>query len=187
MALTTSIGPRFGRRLATAEVGFLYAHSYRMKSRPTPGERDLTEMTPTIVLEEGKPLLAVGAAGSARIPGAILQVISNVVDRGYPLEKAVAAPRVYARENYLRLHEDFSPAFVEMLRARGFDIDLRPRGITRHLGIMHAVLLETESGEFVGVADPAYDGTAAGPRPKPLGKIGRTVVRVADCPQACPP
>src|SRR5262249_53130898 len=74
VSLTTSIGPSFGSRVATAELGFLYAHSYRMQADPTPGARDETEMTPTILSRDGKPFLAIGGAGSERIPGAILQV-----------------------------------------------------------------------------------------------------------------
>jgi gamma-glutamyltranspeptidase/glutathione hydrolase len=138
-----------------------------MRSRPAPGQRDLTEMTPTILLREGRPVLVVGASGSARIPGAILQVISNVLDRGFSLERAMAAPRIYAQTNKVRMHEDFPATVVDALRARGFEIDLRPRGITRHLGIVHAGSFDPESGVFVGVADGVYDGMAAGPRSAP--------------------
>jgi gamma-glutamyltranspeptidase/glutathione hydrolase len=163
VSLTMSIGPRFGSRVAAPELGFLYAHSYRMRSRPTPGERDATEMTPTIVLREGQPVLAVGAAGSARIPAAILQVISNVIDRGYSLEKAVAAPRVYAEGNQVRMHTEFPAAFAEAVRARGFEIEPISRRGPLHLGTVQAAGYYPESGEYVGAADPVYDGTAAGP------------------------
>ena len=97
VALTTSIGPRFGARVASPQLGFFYAHSYRMRSSPEPGARDHTEMTPTIVLHQGKPVLVIGAAGSERIPGAILQVLSNVLDRGMSLREAVRAPRPAAK------------------------------------------------------------------------------------------
>jgi len=168
VALTTSIGPRFGSRVATPELGFLYAHSYRMRSDPTPHERDLTEMTPTIVLRDGRPILAIGAAGSAMIPGAILHVLSYVIDRGYPLEKAMQAPRIAWSGSTLRVHEDWPRAFAERLRARGFTkMDVLPRTINRHLGIVQAVLLDEKSGEFVGAADPVYDGAAAGPMKVP--------------------
>jgi gamma-glutamyltranspeptidase/glutathione hydrolase len=36
VALTTSIGPVFGAGVASPELGFLYAHSYRMDTRPLP-------------------------------------------------------------------------------------------------------------------------------------------------------
>lgn len=167
VALTTSIGPRFGARVATPELGFLYAHSYRMRSSPEPRARDYTEMTPTIVLRDGRPFLVVGAAGSERIPGAILHVLSNVIDRGMPLEQAVAAPRVFSPDGKrVRMHDDTSAAVVEALRARGFRLELVPRGISRHLGIVQAVMFDAASGEFTGAADPVYDGSAAGPQKK---------------------
>lgn len=163
VALTTSIGPRFGTRVASPELGFIYAHSYRMRSRPLPRQRDYTEMTPTIVLRQGKPVLVVGAAGGARIPGAIFQVLSNVIDRGFSLEEAVAAPRVYCRGSELQMHARFSLAVLERMRARGFELELITDSSERHLGRVHAVGYNPESGEYVGVAAPAYDGTAAGP------------------------
>lgn len=164
VALTTSIGPRFGARVATPELGFLYAHSYRMRSSPEPRARDYTEMTPTIVLRNGKPFLVLGAAGSERIPGAILHVLSNVIDRGMLLEQAVAAPRVFSPDGKrVRVHDDTPAAVVEALRAHGFVLELVPRGISRHLGIAQAVLFDAASGEFAGAADPVYDGSAAGP------------------------
>lgn len=165
VALTTSIGPRFGSGVATPELGFLYAHSYRMRSSPEPRARDYTEMTPTIVLREGKPWLVLGAAGSERIPGAILQVIVGVVDRGWPLDRAVAEPRVFSSDaKRVRVHDDAPSAILDALRARGFELQVVPRGITRHVGIVHAAMRDPASGEFTGAADPVYDGAAAGPR-----------------------
>ena len=165
VALTTSIGPRFGAGVATPELGFLYAHSYRMRSSPEPGERDYTEMTPTIALRDGKPFLVLGAAGSERIPGAILHVLSNVIDRGMPLDEAVAAPRVFSPDGKrVRVHDDTPAAVIEALRARGFAVELVPRGISRHLGIVQAVMFDAKTGEFAGTADPVYDGSAAAPK-----------------------
>jgi gamma-glutamyltranspeptidase/glutathione hydrolase len=163
VSMTTSIGPRFGSAVATEELGFLYAHSYAMRSSPKPLARDLTEMTPTIVIQQGKPVLAVGAAGSERIPVAIFQVISNVLDRGWPLEKALAAPRVFAIGNKVRIHEDAPSEAIAHLRSLGFELELRDRSIARHLGIAQAVQFDTKSGMFTGGADPVADGAAGGP------------------------
>jgi gamma-glutamyltranspeptidase/glutathione hydrolase len=168
VSLTTSIGPRFGDGLATAELGFLYAHSYRMDGEPTPRLRDETEQTPTIVLRDGRPVLALGAAGSARIPGAVLQVLSNVVDRGWPLDRAVAAPRLYCQRTRLRIHAGFPAAALDALRAAGFELDVVERTESvRHVGIVHAVAYDPATGEFTGMADPVYDGASAAASPPP--------------------
>ena len=39
-----------------------------------PGERLASMMTPTLVLEDGRPRLVLGSAGSVRLAGAIAQV-----------------------------------------------------------------------------------------------------------------
>ena len=164
VALTTSIGPSFGSRVASPTYGMLFAHSYRMRAEPVPGERDLTEMTPTIVLREGRPELVLGGAGSERIPTAVFQVLSNVVDRGWDLERAMAAPRLFALGQRVRLHDWFAPALADSLRARGFEVERVPLGASPHLGLVHAVWFDTRSGMFIGVADDGDSGGAAGVR-----------------------
>ncbi len=163
VSLTTSIGPSFGARVATLELGFLYAHSYRMRSDPTPGNRDATEMTPTIVFRRGQPRLVIGAAGSERIPTAILQVISNVIDRGYTLERAVSAPRVFSLKGKLRMQPGFPAPLVQALSARGFQIETLAADFSQHLGLVHAVRYNPVTKEFIGAVDPGSDGSAEGP------------------------
>ncbi|WP_432570009.1 gamma-glutamyltransferase [Kineococcus sp. SYSU DK005] len=61
---------------------------------PGPGKRPRSSMSPTIVLRDGRPLLAVGSPGGATIIGTTLGVLVDRLDRGVPLPEAVAAPRV---------------------------------------------------------------------------------------------
>lgn len=163
VALTTSIGPSFGSRVATPELGFLYAHSYRMRADPKPKTRDETEMTPTIVFKADKPVIVIGAAGSERIPSAILQVISNVIDRNYSFDQAVAAPRVLALGRKLRLQPGFSTSIVETLSGRGFQIESLAPDCSVHLGLVHAVQFDLAAKEYLGAVDPCSDGQANGP------------------------
>jgi gamma-glutamyltranspeptidase/glutathione hydrolase len=60
-----------------------------------PGERVASMMSPTIVLHDDAPVLALGSGGSKRIRTALLQVISGALDLGVPLEAAVAGPRLH--------------------------------------------------------------------------------------------
>ena len=163
VSLTTSIGPSFGARVATPELGFLYAHSYRMHSDPTPNTRDLTEMSPTIVFRHGQPRLALGGAGSERIPAAVLQVILHVLDRGWSLEHAVVAPRIFCLRQKMRIPYGFPPATIAALRARGFEIEMVASGAPRHQGLVHAVQFDPRTKRFYGAADPGDSGSAAAP------------------------
>lgn len=162
VSLTTSIGPAFGARVAAPELGFLYAHSYKMRSAPTPKTRDLTEMTPTIVFRNRQAILVVGGAGSERIPAAVFQVIGNIIDRGWSLEKAMIAPRIFCQGNILRMREVVSENLIERLRARGFEIEIVEVNAARHNGLVHAVQFDPVSKTFFGAADLGDSGSAAG-------------------------
>ncbi|MFG1926786.1 gamma-glutamyltransferase [Cryptosporangium sp. NPDC048952] len=64
---------------------------------PGPGKRPRSSMAPTIVLQHGKPLLALGSPGGATIITTVLQVLLGRLDRGLTLPQAVAAPRASGR------------------------------------------------------------------------------------------
>ncbi|NAZ76732.1 hypothetical protein GTQ99_15070 [Kineococcus sp. T13] len=63
-------------------------------NRPGPGKRPRSSMSPTIVLRDGRPLLATGSPGGATIIGTTLGILVDRLDRGRSLPEAVAAPRV---------------------------------------------------------------------------------------------
>jgi gamma-glutamyltranspeptidase/glutathione hydrolase len=64
---------------------------------PAPGKRPRSSMSPTIVLEGGEPLLAVGSPGGSTIITTVLQILMNRLDLGMDLPEAVAAPRATQR------------------------------------------------------------------------------------------
>ena len=64
---------------------------------PAPGKRPRSSMSPTIVLEGGEPLLAVGSPGGSTIITTVLQILMNRLDLGMDLPDAVAAPRATQR------------------------------------------------------------------------------------------
>ncbi|HEY6622151.1 MAG TPA: gamma-glutamyltransferase [Steroidobacteraceae bacterium] len=60
-----------------------------------PGKRPLSSMTPTIVFEDGKPVLVLGTPGGSRIITTVLEVIVNFIDHGMTLQEAIDAPRIH--------------------------------------------------------------------------------------------
>jgi gamma-glutamyltranspeptidase/glutathione hydrolase len=70
-----------------------------------PGERLTSMMAPSIVLRDGEPRLVIGSAGSARLRGAILQVVANVVARGMSVAEAVDAPRIHVEEGVVHCED----------------------------------------------------------------------------------
>jgi gamma-glutamyltranspeptidase/glutathione hydrolase len=66
---------------------------------PGSGKRPRSSMAPTIVLDHGKAVLAVGSPGGASIITTVLQVLVGKLDRDLPLVKAIAAPRASQRNS----------------------------------------------------------------------------------------
>ncbi|MGW4165048.1 gamma-glutamyltransferase, partial [Streptomyces sp. NPDC004788] len=77
---------------------------------PGPGKRPRSSMSPTIVLDEGRPMLAVGSPGGATIITTVLQTLVNRLDLDMPLPEAVAAPRMSQRN---RVATEAEPAFLD--------------------------------------------------------------------------
>jgi len=101
-----------------------------------------------------------GSAGSRRITSSLLQVTSNVVDRGMTVEQAVEAPRVHAllsgtvwAESRIAL-----PGLLERLRQRFLGVVAKgPYSFA--MGAVHALQF-LPHGTLTG-ADPRRDGTGA--------------------------
>jgi gamma-glutamyltranspeptidase/glutathione hydrolase len=64
---------------------------------PGPGKRPRSSMSPTIILQDGTPILSVGSPGGATIITTVAQVITEYLDRDLSLVDAIAAPRLSSR------------------------------------------------------------------------------------------
>lgn len=121
------------------------------------GKRPLSSMSPTIVLRDGAPLLAIGGSGGPRIISATIQTLVNVVDFGMDLQSAVAAPRIHDQAIPPRLFVEptLDARIVAGLRKLGHDLVE-----ARDLGAVGAV--QATPHGLVGAADPRKGGAAAG-------------------------
>jgi gamma-glutamyltranspeptidase/glutathione hydrolase len=178
VALTQSLGPNMGSMVVTPGLGFLYAATLGgYLGRMEPGERAQSHMSPTMLVQDGVPLLALGAAGGGRIPTAIIAAVSRLVDQNLSLADALAAPRVAPDTPSMRIGGDpdaptivqaeiveglgFSAAVLDSLAARGFEIETITR--TGAFGRIHAVRWHPDQGVWEGVADPDWEGAAVTP------------------------
>ncbi|MDO5628364.1 MAG: gamma-glutamyltransferase [Mobilicoccus sp.] len=64
---------------------------------PAPGKRPRSSMAPTIVLENGRPVFAAGAAGGATIITTTAQILTGYFERDLTAVGAVNAPRLSSR------------------------------------------------------------------------------------------
>jgi gamma-glutamyltranspeptidase/glutathione hydrolase len=128
-----------------------------------PGKRMLSSMSPTLVLDpQGRPFMALGSPGATRIIPTLAQVISNVIDRGMPIQAAISAPRLYqGRTGNLSLEGRYSINAYNGLVALGHTVTVNP-DYDAVFGGVHAVLFDHAAKLLHGGADPRRDGQAAG-------------------------
>ena len=163
VSLTQTIGPTMGSKVATPGLGFLYAQTMGgYLGEVEPNLRVPSHISPVIVFKDDKPLLALGAAGGSRIPSSIVNVISRIIDYEMSLSEALYAPRVHPLEEGINLevvdgtrwNEDDSTFFSQL----GYMVEMRR--LPGQFGRIHAVMLDTLTGEWIGCADPDWEGTA---------------------------
>ena len=93
------------------------------------GKRPLSSMTPTIVFQDGQPVLATGSPGGSTIITVVLQGILNVVDFDMNIAQATAAPRFHHQwmPDRLVLEPGISADTRRLLQAMGHEIAPMPR------------------------------------------------------------
>jgi gamma-glutamyltranspeptidase/glutathione hydrolase len=128
-----------------------------------PGKRMLSSMSPTLVVDpQGRPFMAIGSPGATRIIPTLAQVISNVIDRGMPIQQAISAPRLYqGRTGGLSIEGRYSINAYNGLVALGHRVAVAP-DYDAAFGGVHAVLYDHAAKRLYGGADPRRDGQAAG-------------------------
>ena len=89
---------------------------------PSPGARLPSMMAPTIVLEGGRPRLVLGSAGSVRVAGAVVQVITRVIGLGASVAQAIAFPRLHPDGDVVHLEGGTSDETEARLAADGWGV-----------------------------------------------------------------
>ncbi len=126
----------------------------------TPGGRRVTSMmAPTIVLDKGEPVLALGSAGSNRIRSAILQVIVNLIDHGMAVDDAVCAPRVHFEDGTLQAEPNVDEAALAGLEQRNVPV-VHWESLNLFFGGCQAVGRDPHTNAIEGGGDPRRGGAA---------------------------
>jgi gamma-glutamyltranspeptidase/glutathione hydrolase len=121
------------------------------------GKRPRSSMSPTVVYgPDGRPILAVGAAGGSTIPAQVIKTIVGVLDFHLAPQEAIALPMIYAPGDTAYVEKGtFLEAMIPQLRALGHaNVQMLPPGTFK------ANAIERLDGRWVGGADPRSEGTA---------------------------
>lgn len=165
LSMTTTIENAFGSRLMTN--GFLLNNeltdfSFRshrdgvpIANRLEPGKRPRSSMSPTIVMKDGAPVLAIGSPGGSRIIGYVATAIVSWADWGMDVQQALSAPHLVNRFGTYDIEQGSdAEAMQAPLEEMGYKVNLRD--LTSGL---HAI----EIGDTLkGGADPRREGIALG-------------------------
>ncbi|MGY1663581.1 gamma-glutamyltransferase [Geodermatophilus sp. SYSU D00705] len=120
---------------------------------PGPGKRPRSSMAPTIVLDDGAPVLALGSPGGATIITTVLQTLVDRLDRHADLADAITAPRASSRNGTTT---DAEPAF---LAAHGADLTARGHAFAEVAEIGAATGVEfLPGGLLLAAAEPERRG-----------------------------
>jgi gamma-glutamyltranspeptidase/glutathione hydrolase len=120
------------------------------------GRRLTSMMAPSLVLDDGRPRLVVGSAGSVRLRGAILQIVVNVAIHGLDVREAIDRPRVHLEEPHVHCEGGSDPAELDRLEQWGYEL-VRWRRRNLYFGGAAAVELRAD-GSLDAAGDPRRGG-----------------------------
>lgn len=170
VSMVQTLGGAFGAYVMSGSTGIIL-RNYTNLFNPEPGtsnsigpwKRPSSHDSLTLVFQESRPLLTIGAPGGRRVITAVVQVLVNVLDFGMDIQEAIAAPRIHVEGSdpkvpdgklVRRLFADarLAPEVVQDLRKRGHDVTLLPDG---NFALPVAIMRDEAAGRLrAGVTVP---------------------------------
>jgi gamma-glutamyltranspeptidase / glutathione hydrolase len=180
VALTTTVNYAFGSCVVAKGTGVLLNDQMDdFAARPgvpnayglvtgeansiAPGKVPLSSMSPTLVFSKDDPkkvMLAVGSPGGSTIPTTVIQVISNIVDAGMDVSRAVGEGRLHHQYLPDELWVDrwgLEPATQAALEAKGHKIRKQETW-----GDAEAVYSDPKTNLRYPASDPRNEGAGLG-------------------------
>ena len=148
VANTTTINLTFGSGVVVTGAGFLLNDEMDdFSAKPgvpnffgavggeanaiEPYKRMLSSMTPTLVTKDDQVVLVTGSPGGTTIISSVTQSLLNALLYDMSAEEAVNSPRFHHQllpKDTIRMHDGFTEAAVNELKAMGYTIDNRRFG-----------------------------------------------------------
>ncbi len=178
VSVTYTLNDLFGSKVIVSGAGFflndemddfatkpgspnIYGLPGTEKNIIAPGKRPVSSMTPTIVLKDNVPFLALGARGGPRIITAVFQVMMNVIDFKMDIERAVNERRFHHQlfPDTLKCEEYCLPNdVITNLEQRGQNV----RQGKIKLAAIEALYRDPKTGWFYSGEDRREGGFGAG-------------------------
>jgi gamma-glutamyltranspeptidase/glutathione hydrolase len=132
------------------------------KNAIAPKKRPLSSMVPLIMLDNGKPWFAVGAAGGPRIISTVLEIVLSVVDFHINIQQAVDGGRIHHQwmpDEIFWEPDGTNPDTRAILEKMGHKF--HEKGLD-HISDANAVMIDPKTALRQGGSDARRSGVAAG-------------------------
>ncbi len=169
VSATQTLGDLFGSKVMVEGTGMWLNNSlsystFEPKGNPMdvfPGRRKLAGYCPVMIFRDGRPWAALGTPGGHTIVQTTPQIVMNLIEFGFDMQRAVAAPRLSFIEPALLVVDEAMPAEVRAgLTQRGHKVEVRK------VGNAHGLTIEYDATgrpvRFSGGADPRGEGVSLG-------------------------
>jgi gamma-glutamyltranspeptidase/glutathione hydrolase len=175
VSITTTLNNSFGSKTVVGGAGFflndemddfsakpgvpnLYGAVGGEANAIAAGKRMLSSMTPTVVLQNGKPFLVVGTPGGTTITTSVFQTIVDIIDFKMSTDDAVNKPKFHHQwlPDQVDVEKSFPADTRQALQKMGYKI------IERSSIGRTEVIKALPDGSFEGVADGRGDDGAEG-------------------------
>jgi gamma-glutamyltranspeptidase / glutathione hydrolase len=174
VALTQTLGASWGSAVVVGDTGLLFSNQMRhmhlepdSPSKIRGGIRPRSNQSPTVILKDGEPVMALGSPGGDGTWQRVAQVIVNVIDFKMNIQEAVAVPRIgyggpqetgTSIKPIWRVEAGISPTVVKRLEAMGHQIQVLPS----EGGAVNGIVRDSRTGLLAGGADPRGRSYAIG-------------------------
>jgi gamma-glutamyltranspeptidase/glutathione hydrolase len=185
VSTTTTLNGLFGSGVTAGPLGFLlndemddftsqlgapnmYGLIQGSANAIAPGKRPLSNMTPTIVVKDGKPLLVLGSPGGATIITTVANDIVSILDNGLNVQQAADAPRFHHQylPDVLQVEKAFPLPLLDALKASGYAVSRISQADPKNPGVWgdsEMIYRDPNTGTLMGGQDQRHKfGKAAG-------------------------
>ena len=170
VAVTQSLGSGFGSGMVVPDTGITlnnFMNWFDLEpSSPNaigPCKKNEMCMSPVQIWKDGDLQMLIGTPGSYGILQTTPQMIMNVLDHGMNIQAAIEAPRLKTTSPEYLVHAEsrIGRSVFDELESRGHQIeDIGDWSML--VGGGQGIIVDRESGAFMGGADPRRDGYVLG-------------------------
>ena len=163
VGITHTLGWASG--VITPGLGFMYNNGMNLADpRPgnlnsiSPGKARGSNMVPTVVLKNNKPVIICGAPGGAVIVSAVFQSILNSINYNMTPTESVSAPRIHTESGKVFLESRIRSDYKQKLIDLGFDVVQEQYPYNPMMARAQLVAIDEKTGELSGGSDPRGGG-----------------------------